>query len=231
MSDPTQQCPSVWQEITTPHRVCGRRSTTGSCKGLTYSNGSEQYDQVCGRIIGYQLGNTDSFLGSSWSIDTMLMALVWHTAPPPPRQHIWTFSNGLDELSTTYPYATCPCVTGSTIGNRICWAELFLWNRHNPVVLEWQFYAHFLSKWWPPVGWTGPGVVPLAPVIPSTHHHGSMYDCLPPQPIILRSGSVIEAQLNKINKVILWYNSSNFMWNELHMTYMLIHQYISLKFM
>ena len=28
MSDPTQQCPSVWQEITTPHRVCGRRSTS-----------------------------------------------------------------------------------------------------------------------------------------------------------------------------------------------------------
>ena len=28
MSDPSQQCPSVWQEITTPHRVCGRRSTS-----------------------------------------------------------------------------------------------------------------------------------------------------------------------------------------------------------
>ena len=26
MSDPSQQCPTVWQEITTPHRVCGRRS-------------------------------------------------------------------------------------------------------------------------------------------------------------------------------------------------------------
>ena len=24
MSDPSQQCPSMWQEITTPHRVCGR---------------------------------------------------------------------------------------------------------------------------------------------------------------------------------------------------------------
>ena len=34
MSDPSQQCPSVWQEITTPHRVCGRRSTSPSCEGL-----------------------------------------------------------------------------------------------------------------------------------------------------------------------------------------------------
>ena len=49
MSDSAQRCPSVWQEITTPHRVCGRRSSSASCEGLTYSSGSEQYDQVCGR--------------------------------------------------------------------------------------------------------------------------------------------------------------------------------------
>ena len=51
MSDPSQQCPSAWREITTPHRVCGRRSTGASCEGVTYSTGSEQYDQVHGRII------------------------------------------------------------------------------------------------------------------------------------------------------------------------------------
>ena len=37
MSDPAQRCPSVWQEITTPHRVCGRRSSSASCEGLTYT--------------------------------------------------------------------------------------------------------------------------------------------------------------------------------------------------
>ena len=63
MSDPSQPCPSVWKEYTTPHRVCGRRSTTGgSCEGVTYPTGSQQYDQVCGRIIGNQLGSTDSFV-------------------------------------------------------------------------------------------------------------------------------------------------------------------------
>ena len=45
ISDPSQQCPSVWWEITTPHRVCGRRSTSASCEGLNYTTGSEQYDQ------------------------------------------------------------------------------------------------------------------------------------------------------------------------------------------
>ena len=36
MSDPSQQCPSVWREYTTSHRVCDRRSnsTTGSCEGV-----------------------------------------------------------------------------------------------------------------------------------------------------------------------------------------------------
>ena len=118
MSDPTQQCPSVWQEITTPHRVCGRRSTSPSCEGLTYSTGSEQYDQVCGRIIGYQLGSTDSFRGSGQSINTYYVDGISVTRGSP-RRHIWTFSNGLDELSTNYSPAICPCVTGSTNGNNI----------------------------------------------------------------------------------------------------------------
>ena len=117
MSDPSQQCPSVWREYTTPHRVCGRQSTTASCEGLTYSTGSEQFNQVCGRIIGYQLGSTDSFRGSSQSIDTYYVDGISVTRGSP-RQHIWTFATGLDE-HTTYPCCTCPCVTGSTNGNII----------------------------------------------------------------------------------------------------------------
>ena len=82
MSDPSQQCPSVWREHTTPHRVCGRRSYTNPPVGVTYTTGSVQYDQVCGRIIGYRLGPPSSFLGSSQSINTMLMELVSHMDPP-----------------------------------------------------------------------------------------------------------------------------------------------------
>ena len=85
MSDPPQQCPPVWREYTNPHRVCGRRSTSssGGCGGLNYTTGSEQYDQVCGRVIGYQLGNTDSFLSSivGQLTLTMSMASVSHVAP------------------------------------------------------------------------------------------------------------------------------------------------------
>ena len=122
MSDPSQQCPSVWRQYTTPHRVCGRRSTAfspGSCEGLNYATGSEQYNQVCGRIIGYQIGITSAFYpyNSARSINNYYFegVSVMHGSP---RQHIWSFANGLDELGS-YPAERCPCVTGSSNGNFI----------------------------------------------------------------------------------------------------------------
>ena len=121
MSDPSQQCPSVWQEITTPHRVCGRRSNTsfpGSCEGLNYTTGSGQYDQVCGRIIGYQIGDPESFTRSPGrSINTNYVdgISVTHGSP---RQHIWTFAAGLEDQQGVHT-GTCPCVTRSITGRRI----------------------------------------------------------------------------------------------------------------
>ena len=118
MSDPSQQCPSVWQELTTPHWVCGRTSSTGGCEGLNYTTGSVQYDQVCGRMIGYQIGNTQSFVFSSGrSINTNYVdgISVTHGSP---RQHIWTFAAGLEDHYRGY-HGTCPCVTGSTVGSLI----------------------------------------------------------------------------------------------------------------
>ena len=119
MSDPSQQCPSAWREITTPHRVCGRRSTSSaSCEGLTYSTGSEQYNQVCGRIIGYQIGPSSAFYYSSGrSINTYYVEGVSVTRGSP-RQHIWTFAAGVHEQAT-YTAEICPCVAGSTGGSRV----------------------------------------------------------------------------------------------------------------
>ena len=137
MSDSSQQCPSVWREITTPHRVCGRRSSSaGNCEGVNYSTGGEQYEQVCGRIIGYQVGDPEAFFRSSGrSINTFYVdgVSVTHGSP---RQHIWTFACGVDE-QTTYRGSTCPCVAGSIGGSRIpsfvgqnyfCEAGLTRWN-------------------------------------------------------------------------------------------------------
>ena len=111
MSDPSQQCPSVWQEITTPHRVCGR-NTTSICQGLSYSTGSEQYDQVCGRITGYQIGGPNH-IGSTTSLDGAYINGVIVTRGSP-RQHIWSFVNGLNEVPGANTH-NCPCVAESTM--------------------------------------------------------------------------------------------------------------------
>ena len=121
MADPSQQCPSAWQEITTPHRVCEKRSNSSSCEGVTYSTGGEQYDQVCGRIIGYQLGVPYAFSGRSIDSPYVDGVSVTHGSP---RQHIWTFAGGADEDPSHWvrhdlTSVLCPCVNGSTAESRI----------------------------------------------------------------------------------------------------------------
>ena len=59
------------------------------------------------------------------------------------------------------------------------------------------------------------GVAPIAPAAPSTHHHGSMYNCLLPQLMVLRSGSVV---IKRLEMKILQYNSLNSTSNELDIT-------------
>ena len=107
MSDPSQQCPSVWREITTPHRVCGRRS--GKLRGVTYTTGSEQYDQGCGRIKCCLPVGTCWF--RLWFFNYLDGISVTHGSL---RQHIWSFIGGYDEQSRS-----CPCVNGSTVGSSI----------------------------------------------------------------------------------------------------------------
>jgi len=110
--DASQQCPSAWREYTTPHRTCGRGSTVRGCVGVTYPTGSEQYDQVCGRIIGYQSGHPDAFHdGYTNTIEHAYVDGISVTRGSP-RQHIWTFASGYDEQISSS--GACPCVTGST---------------------------------------------------------------------------------------------------------------------
>ena len=118
MSDTSQRCPSAWREISTPRRVCGRKSTLryySSCDGVTYSTGNVHYDKVCGRITGYQIGSTNVW-GSTQSINSYYVYGISVTCGYP-RQHIWTFAAGLNEQIST---STCPCITGNSAArNRV----------------------------------------------------------------------------------------------------------------
>ena len=114
MSDPTQTCPPAWELITTPRRSCARPSNAGnrSCYSAMFSTQGIQYSQVCGRIIGYQVGQPQAFLNSGGnSIDERYVDGVSLTYGSP-RQHIWTFANALEEIQD-HPPSQCPCTNSS----------------------------------------------------------------------------------------------------------------------
>ena len=120
MTDPTQQCPSVWTQRNSssePRRVCGRESSSGSCKSVTYSTFGMNYSHVCGRVIGYQNGTPDGFHNSgSQTIEGYYIDGISLThGPPGSRQHIWTFAAGLVENNpASYPRYSCPCADRAT---------------------------------------------------------------------------------------------------------------------
>ena len=103
MSDPSQQCPSAWREYNTSGvRACGRpESESGSCPATIYSTG-RQYNRVCGRIIGYQVGSTDAFgyRAQGEPLDSYYVYGVSITNGSP-RNHIWTLAGGTTDLSQT----------------------------------------------------------------------------------------------------------------------------------
>ena len=110
MSDPTQTCPPEWELITTPRRSCARPSNAASqtCYSAMFPIQNIQYSQVCGRIIGYQVGSPQAFLNAGNSINDRYVDGVSLTYGSP-RQHIWTFANALDEYPDTSYSFKCPC--------------------------------------------------------------------------------------------------------------------------
>ena len=63
MTDPDQQCPGNLQLVHTyqPIRVCGKSTDGYTCDSVTYSSYGVQYQQVCGRVKGYQYGSPGGF--------------------------------------------------------------------------------------------------------------------------------------------------------------------------
>lgn len=116
MSDPTQQCPSAWREYTSNEiRTCARpNSTKGSCPHTIYPV-NRQYNKVCGRVIGYQLGSPAAFRSdahkeslvpvSNIYLDGISITLGINYT------HVWSYAAGSSTL-TDCPNANCPCSGG-----------------------------------------------------------------------------------------------------------------------
>ena len=107
MSDPSQQCPSIWREYTNNGiRACGRpTSTTGSCAAKCYLT-SNQYSRMCGRVIGYQLNTPDAF---SQYANTQIDFDGINITKGAQHDHIWSFVAGLSSHSSL----DCPCSSDS----------------------------------------------------------------------------------------------------------------------
>ena len=114
MSDPTQTCPPAWELITTPRRSCARPSSAGglTCYSAMFPTQGVQYSQVCGRIIGYQVGQPQAFVFENRNrpqpIDGAYVDGVSLTYGNP-QQHIWTFAASLDETGTSNTDSRCSC--------------------------------------------------------------------------------------------------------------------------
>ncbi len=115
MTDSSQQCPDSWQLITSPKRTCGRGMGARSCDSVTFSTNNMEYNQVCGRAIGYQIGHPESFKGYYADSPTLegqyVDGLSVTHGPPGSREHIWTFAVGITDNPSGSLYI-CPCIGG-----------------------------------------------------------------------------------------------------------------------
>ena len=115
MTDPTQQCPTEWREITEPVRTCGRTNQTvgsasGGCSSASFSTYNISYSQICGRIVGYQFGTPDAFHAYTSGTYTRIedpyvdgVVIVHGTE----KHHVWTFAGELTESHSGN--RVCPC--------------------------------------------------------------------------------------------------------------------------
>ena len=113
MTDPSQQCPDGFRLVnrtTAPLRTCGRPDNFVGCMSTTFPVNGIEYSHVCGRVIGYQDRTTDGFIAyyanRALTIDDYYLDGISLTHGQSPRQHIWTFVAGQDEIVTD---RTCPC--------------------------------------------------------------------------------------------------------------------------
>ena len=102
-----------------------------------------------------------------------------------PRQHIWSFAAGRDEITAVELDSTCPCSLNGT--NTV---PTFIGNNYFCDTGTITNNSQELSILTIPCGMDKPAD-PQATAAPSTHHHGSLYDCQMPQLITLKSELVL----------------------------------------
>ena len=86
-------------------------TSSGSCVGKIFSSSGIKYSQVCGKVIGYQVGFTDAAVERASSIKNIINTYyadgvsLTHGNP---REHIWTLMSGARDRRSTGGNK-CPC--------------------------------------------------------------------------------------------------------------------------
>ena len=109
MSDPSAHCPDGWREQQSSIRTCRRHMDTG-INSVNYTSYGISYSRVCGRIIAYQFGTPEGFLGyidqNQQTLDDPYVDGISITFGQP-RKHIWTFA------AARMLADRCPCAVPS----------------------------------------------------------------------------------------------------------------------
>ena len=124
MTDSSQQCPGEFMEVSNSRvRACGRQGTivgVGSCNSATFSVLGMEYQHVCGRMVGWEIGSPDGFTGGNLQgqgIDGYYIDGISITYGGPPREHIWSLAGTPKETESST--SICPCsntaVSGATV--------------------------------------------------------------------------------------------------------------------
>ena len=91
--------------------ACGRPTTSsGNCVGTIFSSSGIKYSQVCGKVIGYQVGWTDAAAERSTNIKNNINTYYADSVSlthGSPRKHIWTLMSG--SLDRSVYENGCPC--------------------------------------------------------------------------------------------------------------------------
>ena len=127
MTNAEDQCPEGLQEFNiSGQRVCGRGANVGAeiqtCASTGFPTNGMQYDEVCGRVVAFQVGSPsafgfydlrsrEQFLGiDDYYVDgiTLTRGLTGS------REHIWTFATGYMETPNLVQSQNqaCPCTPG-----------------------------------------------------------------------------------------------------------------------
>ena len=105
MRDSSESCPSGFKLYSSNGvRACGRpTSNKGSCVGTAFTSNDIEYTEVCGKVIGYQVGWTDGSFVHKGDFDKVRITHGNNRKP------VWLFLPGT--YKNNY-HPNCPCGNG-----------------------------------------------------------------------------------------------------------------------